>query len=328
LKPFLHGLGVTLALAAIACSPTGPARERTTGTGGGGASAQGEASTDGHGPPQTDASASTEIARPSGGDSGPSETGLGADATGTEGDAAGDLAEADRPTVTASCAGGAHPLCIDFEDGTVDPPWSLPASNANVEEGMAAHGRYAMHLSNLHAIPKNGSGQPQLYLRAAQMQGFKNVVWGRFYLYLDPGAPTGHGALVRVNDDKTNWHEVGFESNSYFGDWHTGVVGNPEQYERSKDVIPKATWACVEFFFDGAAPALPRVWGDGVEVVFDDIGGPATGLQKSGQFESFDIGIVFYHGGSLVSYGDDTPPYLTDEWIDDIALDTQRIGCL
>jgi hypothetical protein len=43
---------------------------------------------------------------------------------------------------------------------------------------------------------------------------------------------------------------------------------------------------------------------------------------------SFEIGITLYHGDSLVNYNNDTPPDLTDEWLDDIALDTTRVGCL
>jgi hypothetical protein len=184
-----------------------------------------------------------------------------------------------------------------------------------------------MHLSNLHSIPKNGSGQPQIYLHAP-MQGFKDRVWARFYLNVDPGAPDGHGVLVRVDDSQTNWDEVGFQNNAYFSDWHTGVVGNPERYEGSKVIIPQKKWTCVEFYLDGATPDFPMIWGDGAQVMLGNIGGPASTIQKAIQFVKFNVGIVFYHGGSLVAYGDDTPPYITDEWIDDVAVDTTRIGCL
>jgi hypothetical protein len=229
-------------------------------------------------------------------------------------------------------------VCIDFESGKVDAPWTLPAKNAKVETGNAAHGNYAMHISGLSSMPL-----PELYL-STSLKGFKDVMWGRFYLYMDPGAPVGHGALVRVNDTQSHWNEVGFESNgadpnrandhspspgAYFADWHEAAAGSDETYMRSKSTIPQKAWACVEFFFDGATPALPEVWGDGTEVAFDDIGGAAGPVKKAVQFTDFNIGIVFYHGGSLITYeGDDTLPVITDEWIDDIALDTTRVGCL
>jgi hypothetical protein len=235
-------------------------------------------------------------------------------------------------TVTASCAGTTHPLCIDFEDGKADPPWTLsPSTDAAIETGNAAHGRYALHLSNLKS-------HPTLYLQADKMPNIKDVLWGRFYLSMAPAAPLGHGDIVRANDVNTNWYEVGFAqpgtlnatnptTGCYLTDWHTGVSGVPEKGQPSQFVIPAAKYACVEFYFDGATPATGEVWSDGVEVQF--AAPPATPVvQKAVQFVSFAIGITLYHGDSLVNYNDDTPPDLTDEWLDDIALDTTRIGCL
>ena len=96
---------------------------------------------------------------------------------------------------------------------------------------------------------------------------------------------------------------------------------------RSKFNIPKKAWACVEFTFDGATPDMAKVWSDGTPVMFDDIAKTPT-IQKTVQFTTFDIGIVFYHGTSLTTYEGDTAPALTDVWLDDIALDTKRVGCL
>jgi hypothetical protein len=177
-----------------------------------------------------------------------------------------------------------------------------------------------------------------LYLQTPKMPGIKDVLWGRFYLYMNPAAPLGHGDIVRANDVNTNWYEVGFAqpgtvsttnptTGCYLSDWHTGVSGVPEKGQPSQSVIPAAKYACVEFYFDGATPAVGQVWSDGVEVQL--AAPPATPVvQKAVQFVSFAIGITLYHGDSLVNYNDDTPPDLTDEWLDDIALDTTRIGCL
>jgi hypothetical protein len=266
----------------------------------------------------------------------------GTDAAAPDAVAAQDAGAEDAPApegapVTASCAGTTHPLCIDFEDPSQYGPsgpngsgaaWTLPPQNAAVDETNPAHGRYAMHLSNLTSIPKNGSGSPALYLQTP-ITGIEDTMWGRFYLSMDPGGPMGHGVIVRADDEHTDWDELGFEYNSYMGDWHTGFVGNPEKYEHMGSIpIPKKDYACVEFYFDGKTPAEPRIWADGVELTFGSVGGPAATIQAAGKFVTFKIGIVFYHGGSLTVYGDDTPPALTDEWIDDVAVDTTRIGCL
>src|SRR5580658_797907 len=288
-------------------------------TGGSGGSAAGTAGSSGGAAPSSDASASGQgYTQPP---SDASEESAGEDAPlGSDGGA-----------VTASCAGTTHPLCIDFEDGKVDPPWTLSANDTAIETGNAAHGRYALHLSNL-------ASHPTLYLQTEEMPRIKDVLWGRFYLYMNPAAPLGHGDIVRANDMNTNWYEVGFAqpgtlnpanptTGCYLSDWHTGVNGTPEKGQPSQFVIPAAKYACVEFYFDGATPAVGQVWSDGVEVQF--AAPPATPVvQKAVQFVSFAIGITLYHGDSLVNYNNDTPPDLTDEWLDDIALDTTRIGCL
>ena len=326
--------------ALAACSNNGTMRPASGSGGHGGAPSHEDASSTGGVPSNDASSGGGTVTTPN--DTGPdailSEAGPNEDAATSEHDAS-DGEGRDGAVVSASCAGGEHPVCIDFEDGKVVAPWTLPATHARVEEGNAAHGRYAMHVFDLHSVPKNGAG-PAIYLHTGEMGGIKDVLWGRFYLYLDPGAPVGHGVLVRANDMQTNWHEVGFEANArlqpapsptpgaFFGDWHAGNNAAFEKYARSHDTIPQKRWVCVEFYLDGAAPALPRVWGDGTEVVFDDFGGPAQTIEKAVKFVSFDIGIVFYHGGSLTSYSGDTAPYITDEWLDDIALDTTRVGCL
>jgi hypothetical protein len=328
------GICVLTVFAAAACGPSSSGV--AAGDGGGNGSAQNDATSPS---PGEDATAwiDTYVG------SNVPEDGTGADVSegvqdasdaAAVGDAGGGGEAGDGAVVTASCTGTTHPVCIDFESGKIDAPWTGPGNDTKVDTGNAAHGRYALHLSNLQT-------HPILYLQTSKLTGITDQMWGRFYLYMDPAAPVGHGALVRADDIKTNWDEVGFEANgadptrandispttgNYFADWHTGVNGNPEKYMRSKDNIPHKKWACVEFFFDGATPSVPRVWGDGIEVMFDDIIAMPN-PQKAVQFVDFKIGITFYHGGSTVTYEGNTMP-LTDEWIDDIALDTTRIGCL
>jgi hypothetical protein len=339
--PFQVGLFAWLSLAACSEMGTaagqGGASDASSGSSGGASSGEGSAGS-GSG---ASTSGSDGSGAGTGGSSGaaPSSdaSASGQGNTHSTSDASEDSAGQDAPlgsdggTVTASCAGTTHPLCIDFEDGKVDPPWTLSANDTAIETGNAAHGRYALHLSKLPS-------HPTLYLQTKQMPGIKDVLWGRFYLYMTPAAPLGHGDIVRANDVNTNWYEVGFAqpgtvnqanptTGCYLSDWHTGVSGVPEKGQPSQFVIPPAKYACVEFYFDGATPAVGKVWSDGVEVQFATP--PATPVvQKAVQFVSFAIGITLYHGDSLVSYSGDTPPDLTDEWLDDIALDTTRIGCL
>ncbi len=263
---------------------------------------------------------------------------------GTGGAGAGAPEPVAQQPVKASCTDGKHPVCLDFEGGQVPPGWQTPMTHElQVERGHAAHGEYAMHVSNLHS-------KPSALITTGELNGIKDVMWGRYYHYVSPAAAWGHGAMVWVGDagSPTNFYEVGFESNAYLGMWIQGDHWL-EKYMRSTVTVPGNKWVCVEFLFDGAAPSVGRYWVDGSEIIFDskrvagtdpiqNYRGPAAVL-KAEQFTIFKIGIEFYHGSSTVScpdyppflcptYNNDDAPSMTDIWIDDVALDTTRVGCL
>jgi hypothetical protein len=235
------------------------------------------------------------------------------------GDAAGDIpatgddAPTDKPGGeggTAGCAQNAYPVCMDFEN-LPDAKWT--GVGANVQMGKAAHGNAAFH------------GPPNSTISTTSLGGITNVVWGRMYLHMTPKAPVGHGAIVMLFDQPGrggNWYEVGFEYNALQGNWH-GNGG--ERYMHTKMLMPDK-WVCVEFFADGANGAAIKLWMDGVPVVYSDIAG-APSISKTTKFANFTIGLTPYHGLSTVNYEGNVMP-MTDMWIDDIALDTQRVGCI
>jgi hypothetical protein len=243
---------------------------------------------------------------------------------------AGDAGARPDVDVAASCTGTSHPVCLDFESGKLDAPWHTSVNSkitAQVESGKAAHGKFAIHFSNF-------AMQTSQFITTTQLDGLKDVMWGRFYLYMEPGAPSGHGALIRLFDQGANWYELGFEYNSYLGNWHPNGTTGIEKAMRSHNLIPKAQWACVEFLFDGAKPDVAQIWTDGEQVsyysVIDycNVSGCSIALSKAVQWKTFDIGVAFFHGTSLSVWAGDDPPVTTDVWIDDIALDTKRVGCL
>ncbi len=222
----------------------------------------------------------------------------------------------------ASCAGSAYAVCADFETGKLPDGWTLhidPGETAKVEMAKAAHGKFGLHFSGL-------SKGKSVKLERSALGGITNALWGRFYIYMSPGAPVGHTAFFNAFDQTRNWYAVGAESNSYFANWHPPSCC-PEKYMRSNVVIPGDKWACYEFQFDGAHSAVAKVWADGQLVNFNDVSdraGPAM-VEK---FTSVELGVMPYHSLSLSSYDGDDPPLVTDVYMDDVALDTQRIGCL
>jgi len=70
-------------------------------------------------------------------------------------------------------------------------------------------------------------------------------------------------------------------------------------------------WVCVEWMVDPAAKEV-RVWLDGREV--DDL--HLTNVVASG-FGTVDVAVQHLAGGPVV-----------DMWVDEVAVDTQRIGCI
>jgi hypothetical protein len=227
------------------------------------------------------------------------------------------------PLTTAGCAGKNYQLCIDFESGIDTAVWTGNANSVVTTD--AAHGTHAYH-----AYPGGG------FLKTTKMGTIKNVVWGRFYVHMKPGAPGGHGEIVGVYDTSGDWYEIGWQFNGILGDWH-GLGG--EKPLRSKPYIHDQ-WYCVELLFDGAKGVMPQWWIDGEEAAYYMPVDAAKGPRVETQFTHLEVGMTSFAGLGLVcndgcevsapneGYGNNDPPVMTDLYIDDVAFDTQRIGCI
>jgi hypothetical protein len=237
----------------------------------------------------------------------------GGGAAGTAGTVAGTAGQGGSSTgVPAGCANDPHPICLDFESG-IDAKWTGGTEGA-VSMQDKAHGMYSYHAYK-------GAG----VLTTTQFGTISNVMWGRFYLRMTPGAPGGHGNIVGAYEGG-DWYELGWQFNGLMGVWH---FSNGENPLRSRPEIVDQ-WYCVELLFDGTKTEMPRWWVDGVEVEYY-MGEPNN--QKPHLIEQFDeltVGFTTYAGLGLAKepYGNNNPPVLTDMWLDDIAFDVQRIGCI
>lgn len=218
--------------------------------------------------------------------------------------------------MTAGCADKNYVLCIDFENGIDATRWTGGSANAIVTTH-AAHGTHSWRL-----YPNGGP-----LLKSVQLGAIKNQVWGRFYVHFKPGAPGGHGRIVAVFDQANNWYEMGWQFDGMMGVWH--AASGAEKPLRSMPLIVDQ-WYCVETFFDGARAAMPQWWIDGKEALYYMPGGGPT-VQTATQFSRLDVGFTPYAGLGLQMPDGKGPidnRVLTEMWIDDIAFDTQRIGCI
>jgi hypothetical protein len=235
--------------------------------------------------------------------------------------------------VPAGCAADPHPLCIDFESGIDTNMWKGGNNNAVVTSG-AAHGTHAYQLYSCADNPPPVDGAPCKNamnggkLVSVSVGPIVNQLWGRFYVHFSPGAPGGHGNIVAaVDQPTTNWYEMGWQFDGMMGVWHGGGGETPL---RSMPYMLDQ-WYCIELYFDGQTAAMPKWWIDGTEAAYYKPGGGPT-VQKTTKFDRVEVGFTPYAGLGIRQpdgVGDQTEKRtLTGMWIDDVAFDTKRVGCI
>jgi hypothetical protein len=215
--------------------------------------------------------------------------------------------------VKAGCTNDPHPICIDFESGIDKAVWT-GGTDAGVSTMDKAHGDHSYHAYK-------GAG----VLQTTKFAGITNQMWGRFYLRMTPGAPGGHGNIVGAYEGG-DWYELGWQFNGLMGVWHYAGGENPL---RSHPTIVDQ-WYCVELFFDGTKTEMQHWYVDGKEVEYY-MGEPNNKKPHViTQFDKLTVGFTSYAGLGLnpMPYGNNDPPVMTDMWLDDIAFDTKRIGCI
>jgi len=248
-------------------------------------------------------------------------------ASGGTGGGGGSVAAAGAPNL-AGCANHNYQLCIDFENGIDTAVWTGGSQDAVITTDVA-HGTHA------YSLYANGAGTGGR-LMSTHVGTITNQVWGRFYIHFTPGAPGGHGNIVAAYDQAGNWYEMGYQFDGMMGVWHGGGGEHPR---RSLPYIVDQ-WYCIETYFDGAAAAMPKWYVDGVEAqYYEPIKADGSHVTEAGptpvaatQFTRLEAGLSAYAGFGLKqpdTVGDQTENrVMTDLTIDDIAFDTQRIGCI
>jgi hypothetical protein len=245
------------------------------------------------------------------------ESGAGAGSSGSDAGAGAGPSDAalggDGPVATAGCSNNNYPLCIDFENGIDTTIWTGGTASA-ITTVDAAHGTHSYRL-----YPMGGG-----LLTVKQLGPITNQLWGRFYIHFTPEAPYGHGNILGAYDPSNNWYEIGWQFNGILGDYHRA---GGERATRSKPILVDQ-WYCIESFFDGTMMNMPVWWIDGQEPDYymADPGPPPAELT---QFAKITVGFTPYAAlGLNPPYGSAGPPALNEMYIDDIAFDTKRIGCI
>ncbi len=341
-----------LSLGLIACSPGATQPVNTTG-GSGASGARGASGSIAGGSGQATTTAPSsgtgESATESGGSvpSGSTSEGGGAGSEGstasTTGDAMTDAPEStptdaasDAPTTDDSglCVTGGTELCDGFESGSINTKiWGMKATSGTslaVDSVHVHSGSYALHVK----VVAGQSNTAQL-TDTVTFPATNNLFYTRAFFYFSPDLPADmmggfHMAyLLATGNNTLGYVEAGLGSagnkqylgySEYYGDGPNVTQHGPTFTEfgpdSSKQVVPM-TWICLELMQGGdstTGTTSRRVWVNDTELteqVSDYSGRPPP------TFAMMSIGVLQYH----------MSPILTDIWVDDVRVSSDRIGC-
>jgi hypothetical protein len=230
------------------------------------------------------------------------------------------------------CASAGVQFCEDFETGMLDAAtWTASATRPIVDALQAARGKYALH------IVVNGAGISNI----SETKTFpvaNNSYYGRAFFYFASlplpaqgfahytilGATgTGIRGEIRVSGMLKNQANLfGFGTDSMgdpkgTGDW-TILDNDPPGMPKP---IPVNQWVCIEWLHKGDTNET-RFWWDGVEhpsiATTAMMHGGNTSPFLLPQFNKLWIGWQEYQQTATKF----------ESWIDEIAIDKERIGCV
>lgn len=225
------------------------------------------------------------------------------------------------------CANLNAALCEDFEGTSINANvWSASGTTPVLDPSKAARGAQSVHL---HA-DMNGFS----YLRtSAIFPALANKFWGRMFIWIDAlpvtpdyahftiveAAGTGDSSKIREGGQYRKFG-VGTDGGPT-GDW-TNI--NKDPTAETAPEIPEKQWICVEWLYDQTSDET-RFFSDGVEHpslhTFPKV---AHGANQNVEFHLPTFNSVWV--GWWMYQSNPTPDHF-DVWIDEIALDGNRIGC-
>jgi hypothetical protein len=236
------------------------------------------------------------------------------------------------------CAAAHVQLCEDFESGALDPAtWQVSGDAPVVDTLQAARGTHALH------ITKAGNGLSYI-TETKTFPEPNDTYFGRAFVYFAslPAPATGfsyaHWTFVatwgtgvtgeiRLSGQMQNGANLfGVGTDSLTDPAGTGDWTNPDQDPGPNGTptpVPLGQWLCIEWMHDGAHNQT-RFWWDAVEHP-SLATTPTTPHQGNAgvpftlpQFTSLWLGWQEYQATS--------EPF--EMWLDEIAIDGARIGCV
>jgi hypothetical protein len=225
-------------------------------------------------------------------------------------------------------------LCEDFETGTLDTgTWHVSGTMPTIDGTHVARGMHALHIS------RNNNGAS--YIRETRtFPAMNNTYWGRAFFYFhalpQPAMGYAHWTFVAASgtgipgeirlsgqlSSGRNLFGVGTDSQGHTGDW-TRSDNDPSGHPMA---VPTDQWLCIEWLHSGQTNETRFFW-DGTEhmSMYTSATDHGTGSGSSPgaqyimpQFTQLWLG--------WQEYQTSTEHY--ELWLDEIAIDSARIGCV
>jgi hypothetical protein len=235
------------------------------------------------------------------------------------------------------CAEAGVLLCDDFESGTIDSAtWKNYQVAPKIDAVQAARGTKALHVTT-GATGGSGLRTTKIFPRS------NGLYYGRMFIYFGalPTSPNyAHWTAIGSNPatDSTDKSEIRvggqLETINKFGvgtdhgptgDWTNLDSDKPSGASAVREV-PKNEWICIEWMVD-TANELTKFWWDGVEHPSLATTQDVSRYNSNGmKYVLPDISSVWV-GFENYNQGKSMLPASYDVWIDEVALDAQRIGC-
>jgi hypothetical protein len=246
---------------------------------------------------------------------------------------AGPRADAGTADAGHSCLGAL--LCDDFESYAVGSPpgapWSVSTNGGSVtiDSTRAYSGTRSVHVTTDGMAPYR-----QAYFSVSGAPVFPvagNVVFGRMMIWLT-AAPTmtthwtniqGEGPVTGQSQSYRAFTRYGGQvSEQLMANYDTSGVSS-DCWQHSQVPIPTQRWACFEWRFDGPNNEMD-FWLDGTSISALTVIGQGSGCISNGtngkwnlpEYDTLRLGWEHYQTSIPI-----------DMWIDDVGIDSKRIGC-
>jgi hypothetical protein len=229
------------------------------------------------------------------------------------------------------CADAGVELCEDFESGMIGPAWTVSGTKPVVDTMEHARGTHALH------ITQNGNGLS--YIKETSTFPAQNdTYFGRVFVYFKslptpPGMTYAHWTMlaasgtgvpgeIRVSGQLQNGKNlfgVGTDNqtDSGTGDW-TNSDNDPKG---APIAVPLGQWLCIEWMHKGDTSET-QFWWDGA--LHPSLS--TTASMHGGNSNPYLLPKFTQVWVGWQEYQTSSEPF--ELWIDEIAIDSRRIGCV